>query len=169
MKCYNHYHHLCYHSNDYKWSLCVFCIRNWVEEFLMHQRLSYYEKMVINNWQNTYSAWPLIRFSQSYRLCLDYPRSRFFCYFCTRVGCSMRIVMLDFLFVLVENDWYGYRANLRTKFFVCSNEGELNLCGWVVTEVLHIRPLVSNKICSNQIASSSKGFLRGKLIYGVLY
>jgi len=111
----------------------------------MHQRLSYYEKMVINNWQNTYSAWPLIMFSQSYRLCLDYPRSRFCCYICTRGGCSMRIVMLDFLFVLVENDWYRHLANVRTKFLVCCNEGEVNLCAWVVTEVLHIRPLVPNR------------------------
>ena len=145
MKCYNHYHHLCYHSNDYKWSLMR----------LLHQKLS---------WRVFNASAPLVLRKDGHKQLTKYvqcvtsyqvfselsalfrlPTVTIFCYFCTRVGCSMRIVMLGFLFVLVGNDWYRHLANVRAKFLVCCNEGELNLCGWVITEVLHICPLVPNR------------------------
>lgn len=108
----------------------------------MHQRLSYYEKMVVNNWQNT-CVTPYQVFSElaalfrrptvTIFLLLLHPRWLLFAN--SHVG----------FLVCVGGKWYRHLVNVRTKFLVCCSEGEVSVCGWVVTEVLQIRPLVPNR------------------------
>lgn len=148
MKCYNHYHHLCYHSNDYKWSLMR----------LLHQKLS---------WRVFNASAPLVLRKDGHKQPTKYVQCVTSYQVFSELSALFRLPTVTIFLLLLHPRWLLY-ANSHVGFLVCvggkwliqtscqckdevlgmsqyCNEGEVNLCGWVITEVLHIRPLVPNR------------------------
>lgn len=133
----------------------------------MHRCLSYYAKGG-HKQQTEYVRDPLSGFlSASGFAWTTHGHDSF--YFCTSVFCCMRVVISDFLFVLVENHWYRHFVGGSRKLLVHCSEGEVSV--FAVDSLSATNPPAGSKekICSNQIAWSLKGFPRGKLIHGVVY
>lgn len=170
MKCCNHYHHLCYHSNDYKWSLMR----------LLHQKLS---------WRVFNASAPLVLRKDGHKQLTKYVQCVTSYHVFSELSALFRLPTVTILLLLLHPRWLLY-ANSHVGFLVCvggkwliqtscqCKDEVLGMLQRRRSESLRLSSYWSvtypsagskQKICSNQIASSSKGFLRGKLIYGVLY